>query len=252
MAHAAMAAGCPGFVHFFENILDVKFRKVLKDGKFDTTLKWASTLEATVRMPAAALKLQEMVRAFAATDKAAGGWLWQAEELYALACDLAPSAHRRVGLIHGLALSDDLETHRRTGQVPKEKEDLRKLEAAAFLNLPIAWRGKVYRRTETADSAHKREEDEKKERARWARELAGLLLEANLPFARALGGAPLDGASLRCCRGLRARRDGGALPRLRLLPEAQPLQEVPEGAGWRGFLHRLEVGLDFWVDGGLS
>ena len=104
-----------------------------------------------------------------------------------------------------MELSADLEVHRRAGHLLKEKEDLRKLEVAALTDLPTAWRGKVYRRTESADTAHKREEDKQKERARWAKELAGLILEANLPFARALGGSTLDGASLRCCRGLRAR-----------------------------------------------
>jgi len=103
------------------------------------------------------------------------------------------------------SLSADFETHRRASLHKKEKADFRRLEVAALADLPTAWRGKVYRRTEVADTAHKREEDEAKERARWAKELAGLLLEANLPFARALAGSSLDGASLRCCRGLRAR-----------------------------------------------
>jgi hypothetical protein len=131
--------------------------------------------------------------------------LGQAMALHALACDLGPSAHKRVGALRSLALSADLETHRRASLHQKERDDLRRLEVAALADLPTAWRGKVYRRTEVADTAHKREEDEAKERARWAKELAGLLLEANLPFARALGGTSLDGASLRCCRGLRAR-----------------------------------------------
>ena len=205
MAHAAMAGRCQRFDNFLEVSIDRKFKQALKDANFDTTLKWGSTFESAARTPAATLELKEMVQALGASDAEAGDWLQQAEQLYELACDLAPAAHRRVGSLRGLALSADLETHRLAGHLLREKADLRTLEVAALTNLPTAWRGKVYRRTETGDTAHKREEDEQHERARWAKELAGLLLEASLPFARNLGGAPLDGASLRCCRGLRAR-----------------------------------------------
>ena len=43
MAHAAMAGRCPGIDDFFEHGFDKKFKKVLKDENFDTTLRWAST-----------------------------------------------------------------------------------------------------------------------------------------------------------------------------------------------------------------
>ena len=205
MAHAAMAGRCPRFDHFLAVSIDGKFRQALRVADFDTTLKWASTFEAAARTPASTLELQQMVQALGASDSEAGDWLLQAEQLYELACDLAPAAHKRVGSLHGLAFSADLETHRLAGHRAQKKADLRKLEVTALTSLPTARRGKVYRRTETAETTHKREEDEQHERARWAKELAGLLLKANLPFARNLGGAPLDGASLRCCRGLRSR-----------------------------------------------
>ena len=203
MAHAAMAAFCLAFTSYFKK-LDEKFRQLLDNENFNEVLQWASTFEAPARSPEAKQELLLMLQAFNTSDEEVDRWLEQAKDLYALACDLAPSAYKRVGSIHGLELSADLETHRRAGHFLKEKEDLWKLEAAALQDLPIAWWGKVYRRTEGADTAHKREEDEQKERARWAKKLAGLLLEANLPFVRALGGASVDGASLRCCRGLRA------------------------------------------------
>ena len=202
MAHAAMAAHCPGFKHAFDN-LEPKLKKLFTDADFSDALQWASTFESVANSAAASQELLEMLLALGASAKEAEDWRAQAEALYSVACAFAPSAHRRVGSLHGLALSADLETHRRAGHLLKEKADLRKLEVAALTNLPTAWRGKVYRRSEAADTAHKREEDEQHERARWAKELAGLLLEANLPFARNLGGAPLDGASLRCCRGAR-------------------------------------------------
>ena len=201
MAHAAIAAACPAFSFGFWK-LDEKFRRVLENEHFTDALQWA----ATPRTPEASQELLLLLlRSPNASDEEIDKWLEQAEDLYALACDFAPSAHKRVGSIQSLELSADLEMHRRAGHLLKEKGDLRKLEVAALTDVPTAWRGKVYRRTESTDTAHKREEDEQKERARWAKELAGLLLETNLPFARNLGSSSLDGASLRCCRGLRAR-----------------------------------------------
>ena len=199
-----MAAACPALSFGFRK-LDEKFRRVLENEHITKALQWAITFEATARTPEASQKLLLMLRSLNASDEEIDKWLEQAEDFYALACDLAPSAHKRVGLIQSLELSADLETHRRAGHLLKEKEDLRKLEVVALTDMPTAWRGNVYRRTESADTAHKREEDEQKERARWAKELAGLLLEANLPLAGNLGSSSLNGASLRCCRGLRAR-----------------------------------------------
>ena len=200
-----MAGRCPQFDHFLNVVLDKKLRQLLRTADFADALQWSSTFESVANSDEARLELGEMLLAVGASPEDAETWLDQAMALYALACDLGPSAHRRVGALHGLALSADLETHRRASLHQKERDDLRRLEVAALADLPTAWRGKVYRRTEVADTAHKREEDEAKERARWAKELAGLLLEANPPFARALRGASLDGASLRGCRCLRAR-----------------------------------------------
>ena len=165
MAHAAMAARCPGFKHAFNN-LEPKLKKLITEAAFCDALQRASTFESVANPAAASQELLEMLLALGATAEEAEDWRDQAEALYAVACDLAPSAHRRVGSLHGLALSADLETHRRAGHLLKEKADLRKLEVAALTDLPTAWRGKVYRRTEGADTAHKREEDEQQERAR--------------------------------------------------------------------------------------
>ena len=204
MAHHAMASKCPGFDHHFD-LLDSKLKKLLGDADFATALQWASTFESVASSTAASQELLEMLLSLGASAEEAVAWLPETAALYAVACDLAPAAHRRAGSLQGLALSADLESHKRAAHHLVEKADLRKLEVAALTSLPTAWRGKVYRRTETAETAHKRDEDEQLERARWAKELAGLLLEAGLPFARNLRGSPLDGAALRCCRGLRAR-----------------------------------------------
>ena len=70
-------------------------------------------------------------------------------------------------------------------------------------DLPRQWQGKRYRRTQTPATEHARAEAENSERLRWAKELAGLLAEAGLPFARSLEGRG-EADDLRCCRGLRA------------------------------------------------
>ena len=144
MAHAAMAARCPGFKHAFDNLVP-KLRQLLSDAAFDDALQWASTFESVATSAAASLELHEMLLALGATAQEAEDWLPQTAALYAVACDLAPSAHKRVGSLQGLALSADLESHRRAGHRLQEKADLRKLEVAALTNLPTAWRGKVYR-----------------------------------------------------------------------------------------------------------
>ena len=120
MAHVAMAANCPGFKHALEHDLDPQFRKVLIDAAFDNALQWALTLESVANSASASRELHEMLRALGATAEEADERLPQAKALYTLACDLAPSAHRRVGSLHGLALSADLETHRRAGLLRKE------------------------------------------------------------------------------------------------------------------------------------
>ena len=97
-----------------------------------------------------------MLLALGATATEAEAWQNQAMALYSLACDLAPAAHRRVGALHGLALSADLESHRKAALHQQEKDSLRRLEVTALSDLPMVWRGKVYRRTETADTAHRR------------------------------------------------------------------------------------------------
>jgi len=161
-----MAGRCPQFDHFVNVVLDEKLKQLLRTANFADALQWSSTFESVANSDEARLELGEMLLAVGASPEDAETWLDQAMALYALACDLGPSAHRRVGALHGLALSADLETHRRASLHQKERDDLRRLEVAALADLPTAWRGKVYRRTEVADTAHKREEDEAKERTR--------------------------------------------------------------------------------------
>ena len=108
MAHFAMAGRCPQFDHFINEVIDVKLKKVLHDADFAGALQWASTFESVANSPEAALEMGEMLLALGATSEEAEAWLDQAMALYALACDLGPSAHKRVGALRGLALSADL------------------------------------------------------------------------------------------------------------------------------------------------
>ena len=107
MAHAAMAARCPGFKYAFDNLVP-KLRKLLSDAAFDDALQRASTFESVATSAAASLELHEMLLALGATAQEAEDWLPQTAALYAVACDLTPSAHKRVGSLHGLALSAHL------------------------------------------------------------------------------------------------------------------------------------------------
>ena len=83
-------------------------------------------------------------------------------------------------------------------------QDLKRLEAESLAFVPKAWLGREVRRPELLDSTGERATAEKKLRAKWAKEVAGILVEAELPFARQAG--DLSGEALtRCCRGLRAK-----------------------------------------------
>ena len=119
----------------------------------------------------------------------------------------ATVANGQMALTSDYQLSDDLFA-RRQHEARQQKEGTRTAAQAEHLaGLPSQWRGKRYRRQEVAKNPQEREEAEEAKLAHWTKEVLGLLLEADLPFAasarQARGG--LEGpSSLRCCRGLRA------------------------------------------------
>ena len=87
-----------------------------------------------------------------------------------------------------------------------EIASLNKLALHSLAHLPTEWKGKRYRRTAGRPSAHAREEGERAERLRKGKEVAALLLEANLPYAESCrNGTASELTLLRCCRGLRAK-----------------------------------------------
>ena len=112
---------------------------------------------------------------------------------------------RRLAAIDGLELSSDLAAHAAEARVQREKRDLRHLAAHSLAALPTEWRGKRYKRTEALSSEKERENAEAGERARWSRELAGLLAEAKLPYAATAAAQSTEPDQHRCCRGLAAR-----------------------------------------------
>ena len=106
----------------------------------------------------------------------------------------------------GLLLSADAAERDDEQRDAKEEADLRKLHAASLAQLPTEWRGKRYRRQAKLANESERAEAEDAERQKWARQVVGLLVEANLPYAKTLAStAPDSSVALRCCRGLRAK-----------------------------------------------
>ena len=109
----------------------------------------------------------------------------------------------KLAALDSFALSADLLERRNQGKLDQEDVDLRRLAAANLAALPTEWRGKAYRRAQLATTENARATAEEAERKKWGRELAGLLLEAKLPFSYSPGASSEEGF-LRCCRGVRA------------------------------------------------
>ena len=126
--------------------------------------------------------------------------------LHALAVEEAPELATRVASLSGLQESSDLQELASKRARVSEQLSLQQLALHSLAHLPAEWRGKRYRRTQGRLTENARAEGERTERLRKGREVAGLLVEAGLPFASSLTGRALEETSvLRCCRGLRAQ-----------------------------------------------
>ena len=113
--------------------------------------------------------------------------------------------HARLAQRSGFEISADILEQKRASATSAEARDLNKLALHSLAHLPSEWRGKRYRRTAGLGSEHARAEGERAERLRKGKEVVGILLEANLPYATSCQATPRDEAALlRCCRGLRA------------------------------------------------
>ena len=123
--------------------------------------------------------------------------------LWSAACGGREGVIHRCARLTPLQVAADKATYAKRTAEAREQADLQRLALASLAHLPREWRGKRYRRTEGQSTEHAREEGERQERLRQGRQVAALLVEAGLPFARALGAQALDQeAPLRCCRGL--------------------------------------------------
>ena len=156
----------------------------------------------TPELRAALSEAQELARHAGAGEKI-GAWAQQLAELHAIACQAKPAIASRLAAVDGLHLSADLLHWEGSAHERLEQEQLRVYAGRGLEALPREWQGKRYRRMALASTVHARAEAETSERRRWARELAGLLVEVRLPFARSLEGKGEED-DLRCCRGLRA------------------------------------------------
>ena len=179
------------------------FFETLKAVGFTAPLVWASFTAHAPGSDEALNAFYGMARELGAGDRL-DAWAVAAADLHELACKEEDQLATALGAVDSLRLSADLAEHERNRWHSGETKAARVVAATALAQLPSEWRGKRYRRL-AHKSENARAEAEEKDRLRWSRELAGLLLEAKLPFSRALGGQAVDTQTpLRCCKGLRA------------------------------------------------
>ena len=185
--------------------IDAEFKNFLVDKKFDVPATWAHVVpRRIIENGDVEGHLRSLLGGLGAGPNLEA-WLLSARRLWQAACGDAKGLAQRVGSLSGLQLTEDAATRRRARVFADEAKDLRRLHAAALATLPLEWRGKRYRRQERLNNEGERADAEAAERKHWGREVAGLLAEAQLPFAKTLGDAAPDSAvALRCCRGLRA------------------------------------------------
>ena len=143
----------------------------------------------------------------ALTDSGMQRWTELGPDLVLLGeASAAAAAARESGVAQlcDLAMIVERAERQRASRGVATTQDLKRLEAESLAFVPKAWTGREVRRPELADSTGERAAAEKTQRARWAKEVAGILVEAQLPFARQAGDL-LGDALTRCCRGLRAK-----------------------------------------------
>ena len=118
----------------------------------------------------------------------------------------AAAAARESGVaqISDMAMIVEQSERQRAARGVATSQNLKRLEADSLALVPKAWTGRGVRRAELPDSTGERAAAEKTLRAKWAKEVVGILVEADLPFARQAGNLSGD-ALTRCCRGLRAK-----------------------------------------------
>ena len=181
--------------------LDGEFRKLLSQVRLNQVATWAYIVPAKVTEAGDMDEhLRSLLLGLNAGDNA-DTWTVEAKRLWEIARGERHDTAKRVGSLSGLQLSEDA-----VGRQLVWTTSRRRRRICADSTLPAEWRGKRCRRQARLANDHEREEAEAEERARWGREVAGLPVEANLPFAKSLGSAaPSSAVAQRCRKGLRAK-----------------------------------------------
>ena len=203
MANLKIATFCPAF-DFELSLMDDGLQSLLKRHKLDQP----RLLAALVPKQLAGEDLSQRVMVLLDGLGAAGHteeWRPQLLSLLLKARAEAPQLADRAGRLTGAQISADTAQREREQQGQQEEAEQRRLQAARLAHLPTVWQGKRYRREAVLVNEDERAQAEDAARAHWAKEVAGLLVEADLPFARTLGAKEGSLLTQRCCRGLRAK-----------------------------------------------
>ena len=132
-------------------------------------------------------------------------WVADCTELHNVACADSQEIAERTATLTGFQQSANILELEDSGFQSRERDDAARASLFALAHLPAEWKGKRYRRIAGLPTAHAREEGERAERLKQGRQVAGILVEADVPFASSLKHrAPEDITVLRCCRGLRS------------------------------------------------
>mgnify|MGYP003333697518 CR=1 FL=1 len=186
---------------------DEGLRTRLKELKIDQPLTFAHLVRESPGSEEAEAAYLRLAAGLTTDPLLKTPWARQCGKLHAVARGASADILHRIGGLSGYQVSADCDELRRQRKRSAEETDLKRLALHSLAHLPSEWRGKRYRRTQGLASEHAREEGERKERLRKGRQVAGLLLEAGLPYATSLADAASadDTTILRCCRGLRSK-----------------------------------------------
>ena len=113
-------------------------------------------------------------------------WVTDCSALHSIAHGEMPAFIERTANLSGEQQTADLLELEDSNFVARERDDSARASLLALAHLLAEWKGKRYRRTAGQPSAHAREEGERSERLRQGRQVAGILVEADLPFAASI------------------------------------------------------------------
>ena len=111
---------------------------------------------------------------------------------------------RRTARLPDLIVSVEHEQRKRSFVSASLGAEMKKLELEEVSRKPETWKGKRLRRQAAEENVDERGNAEKAERTRWAKEVLGILHEAQLPLARMVTAVSGSAVEQRCCRGLHA------------------------------------------------